>query len=682
MSVIKRQVRRSFGAIDFGKSPRAIAKLLHPYRRYLPTSLALGLGIGLSIAACSKTYQLLESYQLLELQQKLDRLATDLQTDFESNLDIVRTAVTLYATSEGEVKPSILEQFIQYPLYRHSGIEAIAWLPQNDARPATFTVATLFPQSAAAAIPGLESAVNSTVKSTLETAVARKEILATAPLSIQGQSDRQLRLLIVAPVYRPSSPHEAIEERDRTNLKGFVLGIFQIDSFLHLNLKKAELEAVDLSFQDLIEPKNRQLLGVYFAKSQQFITALEPDLFSSLGRPVSCFDGSACTRILNLQNRRWSVNLLLTSDYHNPRKYWQAWVALSIGILISGLTAFYLYKLLEHTESVEKIAKERTLKTQQLQEALAKLQDAQSLLIHAEKMSSLGILVAGLAHEINNPTNFIYGNLQYIARYAKDLVGLVELYRHYYPEPALEVIEYSEEIEFEFILEDMEKLSTSMQVGVERIMGIIQSLRQFSRLGDDRPKLANIQEGIEDTLTILQHRLRDKTNCFAIEVIKDYHTLPLVACYAEQLNQVFMNIIANAIDAIESDWQAEKSKDYFIKIQTRYLPGKQAVTVRIADNAAGIAEAIKTRLFEPFYTTKPVGKGTGLGLAISYQIVVERHGGALWCESTLGQGTEFLIELPVHSAIGRETPKRETHELTSETPVERLLENFWDGTGI
>jgi len=288
---------------------------------------------------------------------------------------------------------------------------------------------------------------------------------------------------------------------------------------------------------------------------------------------------------------------------------------------------------------------------EQLAQALQDLQQTQAQLIQTEKMSSLGQLVAGIAHEINNPVNFIYGNLGHMTGYTEDLLELVALYDRCYPDPNLEIQRRIEEIDLQFLKEDLPKTLTSMKMGADRIRKIVLSLRNFSRLDQADMKRVDIHEGIDSTLLILQHRLKAKAEEPEIQVLKDYGELPLVECYAGQLNQVFMNLISNAIDALE-DWNSTRSPQQIethpatLRICTKQL-NNDRIAISIADNGMGMPEPVQRHLFDPFFTTKPVGKGTGLGLSISYQIVTEKHGGNLRCISALGQGAEFIIEIPV-----------------------------------
>lgn len=311
-----------------------------------------------------------------------------------------------------------------------------------------------------------------------------------------------------------------------------------------------------------------------------------------------------------------------------------------------------------HTDITDRKQAEDALhhRTQELEQTLLELQRTQSQLVQSEKMSGLGQLVAGVAHEINNPVNFIYGNLTYTNTYTQNLLKLVNLYQRYYPNPVAEIAKEIEEIDLEFLLEDLPKLLGSMRVGAERIQKIVASLRTFSRMDEAEIKAVNIHEGIDSTLMILQSRLKKSSDYPGIEVVKNYGNLPPVECYAGQLNQVFMNILSNAIDALRETWDAgtfsnrqsthPESPLPCIWIHTHLLDHRH-IRIRILDNASGIPAEVQQRIFEPFYTTKPVGKGTGLGLSISYQVVVERHNGTLQCRSTPGQGTEFLITIPV-----------------------------------
>lgn len=281
-------------------------------------------------------------------------------------------------------------------------------------------------------------------------------------------------------------------------------------------------------------------------------------------------------------------------------------------------------------------------RSQELEKALEDLQAMQSRLLMAERMSSLGVLVAGVAHEINNPVSFIYGNVEHTEQYIEDLFTLISVYQRCYPNPLPAVQSCTQEIELEFLLEDLPKAMQSMRLGAERIRQIVLSLRTFSRMDEAEYKTVDLHDGLDSTLIILAHRLKQKDKSSAIKVTKNYGNLPPVACYAGQINQVFMNILVNAIDALEES----PATDGEITISTA-CQEKQAI-ITIADNGPGMDEATREKIFNPFFTTKPVGKGTGMGMAISYQIVVDKHHGQLLLKSSQEKGTEFTVCLPLY----------------------------------
>jgi signal transduction histidine kinase len=285
-------------------------------------------------------------------------------------------------------------------------------------------------------------------------------------------------------------------------------------------------------------------------------------------------------------------------------------------------------------------------RTSELKTTLSELQRTQAQVIQNEKMSSLGQLVAGVAHEINNPVNFIHGNLTHVEDYSRDLLEMIQLYQHHYPNPVPDIQTKAADLDLDFIREDFPNTLSSMKMGTDRIRAIVLSLRNFSRLDEAEIKAVDLHEGIDSTLLILQHRLNATSDRPAIQVIKDYAQLPLVECYPGQLNQVFMNILANGIDALEErEKQSLQENPSQITIRTSVIDGW--AQIEISDNGCGIPPEIQPKIFNPFFTTKPIGKGTGMGMSISYKIITEKHHGKLDCRSTPGQGTDFIIQIPV-----------------------------------
>ncbi len=409
--------------------------------------------------------------------------------------------------------------------------------------------------------------------------------------------------------------------------------------------------------------------------NQQIIQVDEVETFSDrAGRRFLRTLGYTSILSIPIKTQAGKIGVISCGHCTRPRPWDHSEVELLQAVVAQLAIALDQAELYAQARQTAQIAQAQA---QKLELALNQLQTTQAQLVHSAKMSSLGQLVAGVAHEINNPINFIHGNLAYASAYFYDLLGLLRLYQEYYPEPADTIVEQAEVINIDFIAKDLPKLLCSMQRGSDRIRSIVLSLRNFSRLDEAEMKKVDLHEGIDNTLLILQHRLQPKDHSCEIQVVKEYGDLPDVECYPGQLNQVFMNILSNAIEALkESLVGNQEHPSPSITIRTSILDSSdssqkslsllngnhtdkcvgtgallpqnsKSVVIQITDNGPGMSESVKARLFDPFFTTKPVGQGTGLGLSISYQIVVEHHKGILTCTSAPGQGTEFWIEIPI-----------------------------------
>ncbi|MEH2057076.1 MAG: ATP-binding protein [Nostoc sp.] len=354
-----------------------------------------------------------------------------------------------------------------------------------------------------------------------------------------------------------------------------------------------------------------------------------------------------------LHEANWSVALVVPQEnIESPLQALNLLATVLGGLLVVGLIS--AWRQVQLYEQIRDRAFISSQQAQELSKTLKELQNTQAQLIHTEKMSSLGQLVAGVAHEINNPANFIHANLNHASEYSEGILDLLKLYEQAYPNPTPEISDRAQDLDIEFLAEDLPKLMRSMQVGTKRIREIVLSLRNFSRLDEADMKSVDINEGLDNTLMILNHRLTATPNQPEIQILKKYGDLPLVECYAGQLNQVFMNVLVNAIDALEEaspkrSSEELKSHPNQIKLQTQIDKSSDYAIVQIYDNGIGMSEDVRHRVFDHMFTTKPVGKGIGLGMAIAYQIVVDKHKGTIEVDSTPGCGTEFTIRIPLKS---------------------------------
>ncbi|AFY59037.1 PAS domain S-box [Rivularia sp. PCC 7116] len=384
---------------------------------------------------------------------------------------------------------------------------------------------------------------------------------------------------------------------------------------------------------------NPTLCQMYGYSSEEFITLNASDyihsdclyLFDDFVVTIKSGEDFSCQAVVIHKNGTlFDIEIKATSFIYNGK-----------------LHALVIARDIRERNQAQQALKQRT---RELEQALVQLQSTQSQLIQTEKISQLGQLVAGVAHEVNNPVSFISGNLSHAENYTKDLFGLLNLYQQEFPSPGDTIEEEIEAIDLEYLAEDLPKMISSMKLGTDRIKDIMLSLRNYSRTSSDEKKAVNLHEGLDTTLMILSHRLKAKPQRPAIQIVKNYAELPLVECYYGQINQVFMNLISNAVDALDESNQGKTYEEVsqnpnMITITTE--KDDSWATIIIADNGTGIPLQIKEKLFDAFFTTKVEGKGTGLGLSISYQIITQKHGGTLDCITSPGNGARFIIKIPV-----------------------------------
>jgi two-component system NtrC family sensor kinase len=667
----------------------SLTESLLSHRRYIPAALTLWIGASLSLAASALVWRSENQRMQVQFHEQADRLNVSLQQSINNNLEVLYSLQAFYSASS-EVTKQDFKQFVHPILCRNSAIHSLNWILRVPAAQKAAYEAAIraegfpafqiyertpdkkqvkakvrseyFPIAYREALEednkviGFDVASSPDRKAALEKSVNTGKIAASGPIRLVSNDRPGLQVFL--PVRRRTTSLDN-SLNGRQNLRGVIAGLFQITSMVDFSLKSLNLDSINFYLYDNSATGKERFLVRYDSQAKQLIDnpkLSKPELTNLRGK--ICQNPRACTRLFNVADRQWMLLVLPGKGYNGLRIHQGSLAICAIGLLITGSLTIYLVMSLERTAKVEQQVYDRTIqlkeRTAELETALKNLQQTQLQLIQTEKLSSLGQLVAGVAHEINNPVTFISGNLIHTGEYTQNLLELVEIYQQQYPNPTPSVQAKLQEIELEFIAEDLPKILKSMNFGAERIRQIVLSLRNFSRLDEAEMKAVDIHQGIDSTLMILDNRLKPKDDFPGIQIIKEYGNLPLVECWVGQLNQVFMNILLNAIDVL---YEAENNPNLLgksssnlgflprIRIRTEVL-SSNCVCVRISDNGTGMTENVKKRLFEPFFTTKPVGKGTGLGLAIGYQIV-DKHHGSLRCVSAPGEGTEFWIEVPV-----------------------------------
>ncbi|MGL5058536.1 MAG: CHASE domain-containing protein, partial [Microcoleus sp.] len=636
----------------------------------MPIALTLSTGISLSVFAASMVWNWENQRVRSQFQEQTSRLSSVLQQSINDNLEILHFIQAFYSTST-DVSRQEFKAFIQPALARHPAVHSVNWIDRvpaaekaayerkiqaegfpdfkiyerdADKKPVPVKARSeYFSITYREAIKSDTRSLGFDVVSDPERSAALKRSIASGKMAASGRIKLIVNNRPGLQVFLP------IIDKKRGEVRGVISGLFQIINMVDFSLKSLNLDNIDFYLYDNSATANKNLLVRYDSQTKQLIDGEKFAVAEPINFPEKlCAVPDACTRLFKIADRDWMLLVVPASAYTSWVIHQGSLGILAIGLLATGSLAIYLWMSLENTAKIEQQVCDRTFqlkeRTAELETALRDLQQAQFQLIQTEKMSSLGQLVAGIAHEINNPVNFIYGNLNHAGEYTQNLLELVDIYQQQYPNPTPKMQAKSEQIELEFIREDLPKILASMKLGADRIRQIVLSLRNFSRLDEAEMKRVNLHEGIDSTLMILQNRLKPKPDRPEIQIIKEYGDLPVVECWAGQLNQVFMNLLLNGIDAVESKLERAVTKPSIAFSPTIFIRTEivnhHLVRVRIADNGIGMTEKIVKHLYEPFFTTKPVGKGTGLGLSVAYQIV-EKHQGSIECKSSAGEGTEF-----------------------------------------
>ncbi len=620
--------------------------------RYTPVALIVTIGVGLTLIVTEVLQQIEQQRLSTEHQQKVAQITAVVQEEVNHNLD-ASLALASFVDASDRIDTVQLQKFGQHLLRDHAGLLSLAWVkavPQAD-RPAYesqfgairdrlengqfiasptrsvyFPENQLIPPTDPIGVKGWELGGDVIRRRALQAAYKANATQVTELLPLPNGSNG---FVTFAPVPPPDDMQEL------PSIRGFVRSVFPLREFAQNILSQVRHEPG----QDLYLLSDPTAQYAFWVKIDGVTQVAEVNLGElpqlKSGMAALCEGQSTCLQPIAVGQLKWR---LLVSQPHlqpSPEFTAQLWLFRLLGSGGAIALAVYMLINIRQNRHIQDLVAQKTAQTQELTTTLSELQETQTQLVQSAKMSSLGQLVAGIAHEVNNPVNFIHGNLRHVERYSQDLLAIVDACQGTSDQPQL-FEQFEAEYELDFLRSDMPKLLASMHSGTQRIREIVLSLRNFSRLDEAERKVVNLHDGIESTLMILQHRFE------SIVIAKQYADLPMINCYPGLLNQVLMNLIANAIDAVA---QNPADRPAQITIQTQCLD--PVLRIGIQDNGIGISEADQKSLFNPFFTTKPVGEGTGLGLSISYKIITEQHSGRIWAESILGTGTTFWIELPL-----------------------------------
>lgn len=663
---------------------------------YFPLWLCLLLGVGFSLAASIVVARWEQTNREKNYTQKANSLNFFLQRQLGTSLQITRSLGEFYNINNNVTRNQFRrfsKNILQLNRNNNFGIVGLGWSPKIPASQKSkyestqqfqiwfnnfsslsnkkyFPTTYIEPYSQLKSFLGYDHYNQKQRRTAIQK--ARDSGMAAATKNINLREIKGSGFFIYFPLYQENQPTHTIAQR-RQAFTGIYFILVQIRQPIQKILKNSDLDHLNIYLYTMsmdrlnselvkgLDSPQKKFTIAYDSKREKYIYKAEQ---TKLHQPPTTANQShlcpysknwkACIQKLYVAGQEWS--LLVLPDQQLTGFSGRAGATLAIGLLATSTLSSYLFMSIRKTietknmyaelQSAHQAAIESRSqlqeRTQELESTLSELQRTQAQLVQTEKMSSLGQLVAGVAHEINNPVNFIYGNIDYVRLYAQDLTDLLQLYDRHYWNPPEEIRNLRSEIDLDFVLSDLYKTLDSMKVGAERIQNIVTAMRTFSRFDEADVKPVDIHQGIDSTVMLLQSRLKATDRTPSIEIVREYGELPSVECHSGEINQVFMHIINNAIDAL----QASQTDIPRIYIQTK-LMNDRTIAICIADNGKGISAEEQSRLFDPFYTTKPVGQGTGLGLFVSYRIITEFHRGQLYCFSQPEQGTEFWIELPI-----------------------------------